>query len=168
MRLGDENPISPCGREHREWCIVGWNKMPAEGSWRKRLRLGQWQSSACSRGAGRGRRSSRQGAPLTSLHAYCGNLFKKQLDAASPNCHTSPAGSEPREWAGKERLEDQVRGMGADVHASVFGCISRSPRLSAEIHLSCDFLFHIYGGSEGEGRRGGLPPTHTPSPGVVI
>lgn len=37
-----------------------------------------------------GRRSSRQGAALTSLHAYCGNLFKKQLDAASPNSHTSP------------------------------------------------------------------------------
>ncbi|TNN01676.1 hypothetical protein fugu_011058 [Takifugu bimaculatus] len=93
-----------------------------------------------------GRRSSRQGAALTSLHAYCGNLFKKQLDAASPNSHTSPAGSEPRERAGKERLEDQVRGMGAAVHASLFASISRSARSSAEIHLSCDFLFHIYGG----------------------
>lgn len=118
-----------------------------------------------------GRRSSRQGAALTSLHAYCGNLFKKQLDAASPNSHTSPL-LVPNTRASRkgalrragEREGWERTGMpgspGLQDHPA------RAPKFTCRVTFYATFLVGQRGREGGEG--GGSPHPHPLSPGVVI
>lgn len=90
---GDVNPMQspmiptakvsfPCSPHpsvyYCEWCIVGWNKMPADRSWRKTLATrGEavaWPMAGCSMQQRGGEPLEQHSSELTYLHAYCVNL----------------------------------------------------------------------------------------------